>query len=532
MRASQTLSIISKRIQNQVQRKIITSSCHSAATLPPIGSRFLDRHSKYGMKSSIEFRKCHQLSQTRTYGSRTVVELEEEPLHGMEPIQPYIRSSLATHGEDSEKAMDMEFVVSFLGTGGGAPTRHRIGSCTALRLGGQTFLFDAGEGTQRQLEFSRIITTSITKIFVSHLHGDHLYGLVPTILGIMVAHKLSMNDPRKKMRRGGKEPGEKATLEIYGPPGLFNYINMVLTLSCAKVNYLNINVIELVGGREERGPMSSRPRQRGRRNIFLSHYPEIETPLITRKYLEQNEDNVWVIDAPEQISHKSLEKGARNVSNGDGFHRLPNDVNLGAGRRLHIKAAQLDHLAGVQTFGYTVEEQQPPGTIDMEKTKALGIRPGKKYGLLKCGLSVPTDDGLGEVHPDQVLIKSFRPRKVAILADHRLIPRQMALLCKGADLVVHESTLSKSDGIDKIKMRGHNNAFNGGMFGKDLGCKVVALNHFGKVSTAKDYVGAMVDEAREGNQNASQIIASYDFMEVFIPRGGFDFSDNDIEKDK
>ena len=39
-------------------------------------------------------------------------------------------------------------------------------------------------------------------------------------------------------------------------------------------------------------------------------------------------------------------------------------------------------------------------------------------------------------------------------------------------------------------------------------------------------VRKMVDEAREGNKNASQIVALHDFLEVWIPRGGFDFSDD------
>ena len=39
-------------------------------------------------------------------------------------------------------------------------------------------------------------------------------------------------------------------------------------------------------------------------------------------------------------------------------------------------------------------------------------------------------------------------------------------------------------------------------------------------------VRKMVDEAREGNKNASHIVASHDFLEVWIPRGGFDFSDD------
>jgi len=516
MRVPQTL--ISKRIETQVKRKI-TSSCHRA-TLPP---RFLDQHNKQpGMITSTEFRKCHHPPQAiRPYGSRTVVELEEKPLPGMEHIQPYIRTNLARPGEEFLESLDMEFVVSFLGTGGGAPTRNRVGSCTALRLGGQTFLFDVCEGTQRQLEFSRIGPKSITKIFISHLHGDHLYGLVPTILNIMVSHKLSLVDPKTK-RKHGKDPRVKPTLEIFGPPGLFNYINMVLTLSCSKVNYMNIHVIELVGGREERGPIASRPRQRGGRNVFLSHYPEIEVPAITRKYLAQNNENVWVIDAPEEISIKSIEKGAAADSTGDGFHRLPNDINLGVNRRLHIKASQLDHLGGVQTFGYTVEEQQPPGNIDVVKATALGVKPSKKYGLLKCGLSVESDDGENMVHPKQVLNNIFRPRKVAILADHRMVPKPMAILCKDADLVVHECTLSKTQGLEKIQMHGHNNAFNAGVFGRDWSCKVVALNHFGSAAKGKDVVSALVAEAREGNQNASQIIASYDFMEVVIPRGGFD----------
>lgn len=158
---------------------------------------------------------------------------------------------------------------------------------------------------------------------------------------------------------------------------------------------------------------------------------------------------MWIIDEPEQITEKSLEIYMSTAqANNAGFHRLPNDVNLGVVRRLHIKAAEIDHLGGVQTFGYTVEEQPPPGNLDMEKAKALGVNPSKKYGMLKCGVSVTTDDGTGIVRPEEVLIRSFRPRKVAFLSDHRLIFREMAQLCKNADLLVHEATLSKEDGVD------------------------------------------------------------------------------------
>ena len=488
----------------------------------------------------------------RLYGSKTIVEVEEQAVPGMNRIRPYLRSGLNTNDESNANTADnnrvgggqfsnQEFVLSFLGTGGGAPTRNRLGSCTALRLGGQTFLFDVTEGTLRQLEFSRIMPSTITKIFITHLHGDHLFGLVPIILGIMVSHKIALSNPTKRNRRstttttaiGGEQHAHtnnsKATLEIYGPPGLFNYINMVLALSCSKINYLNVHVIELVGGRMERGPARDHRGawQRGTRNVFLSHYPEVESPYITRKYLQKNSDNVWVIDEPEAITEKSLEVFMMSTlsleTTTHGFNRLPNDVNLGTGRRLHIKAAEIDHLGGVQTFGYMVEEQPPPGNIDQEKAKACGIKPGKKYGLLKCGLSVPNDDGTKIVKPEEVLIETFRPRKVAILSDHRLVFREMAQLCKNADLLVHEATLSKEDGLEKIKMRGHNTAYNAGVFGRQMGCKVVVLNHFGSVSCGKAYVNKMIAEAREGNENTSQIVASHDFLEIWIPRGGYNF---------
>ena len=232
----------------------------------------------------------------------------------------------------------------------------------------------------------------------------------------------------------------------------------------------------------------------------------------------------WTIDAPEPVTTST------QVIGNNGFQRLPNDTNLGTERRLHIKAAELDHLSGVQTFGYVVEEQPPPGTIDKDRAVALGVKPGKKYGLLKCGISVPTDDGTGEVHPSQVLSTVFRPRKFSLVADHRMVPAPMAKLCTNSDVLVHEATLSKKHGVMEIKARGHQNAFNAGAFAKRSGCKVLALNHFGGIAFGKTLMMEIMSEARSGNEDASQIMASYDFMEIYVPRGGFDFDSTKSEE--
>lgn len=52
----------------------------------------------------------------------------------------------------------------------------------------------------------------------------------------------------------------------------------------------------------------------------------------------------------------------------------------------------------------------------------------------------------------------------------------------------------------------------------------MALNHFGSTIVGKEYVQNVISEAQKGNQDASQIVASHDFMEIWVPRGGFDFN--------
>ena len=68
-----------------------------------------------------------------------------------------------------------ELVV--LGTASQAPTRHRNHNGYLLRWDGEGLLFDPGEGTQRQMVLAGVASSTITRICVTHFHGDHCLGL-------------------------------------------------------------------------------------------------------------------------------------------------------------------------------------------------------------------------------------------------------------------------------------------------------------------------------------------------------------------
>ncbi|GHP15081.1 ribonuclease Z [Lentilactobacillus fungorum] len=118
--------------------------------------------------------------------------------------------------------------IEFLGTGAGSPGKFRNVSSLALRLLDEinsVWLFDVGEGTQHQILRSTIRPRKIDKIFITHLHGDHIFGL-PGLLS-------------SRSFQGGDGP-----LDIYGPKGIKDYVNVSLRISESRLGY-RINFHEL-----------------------------------------------------------------------------------------------------------------------------------------------------------------------------------------------------------------------------------------------------------------------------------------------
>ncbi|MGB6406148.1 MAG: MBL fold metallo-hydrolase, partial [Planococcus donghaensis] len=68
----------------------------------------------------------------------------------------------------------------FLGTGAGMPSKQRNTSALVLKLleeRGTVWLFDCGEATQHQILRTTVKPRKIEKIFITHMHGDHIFGL-------------------------------------------------------------------------------------------------------------------------------------------------------------------------------------------------------------------------------------------------------------------------------------------------------------------------------------------------------------------
>ncbi len=75
----------------------------------------------------------------------------------------------------------MSFSVTILGSSSAKPTLSRHPSAQAVNVHEQYYLVDAGEGVQQQLIRCGINPLKLRAVFISHLHGDHVFGLFPLI---------------------------------------------------------------------------------------------------------------------------------------------------------------------------------------------------------------------------------------------------------------------------------------------------------------------------------------------------------------
>lgn len=116
--------------------------------------------------------------------------------------------------------------LTFLGTSAGKPTKERNVSALALEFDqdNKWYLFDCGEATQHQIIRSRLSIGKLDTIFITHMHGDHYYGLP----GLLSSKKLDT---------------AFRPLTIYGPKGIKKFLECVMNVSFENLGY-ELKIIE------------------------------------------------------------------------------------------------------------------------------------------------------------------------------------------------------------------------------------------------------------------------------------------------
>lgn len=213
----------------------------------------------------------------------------------------------------------------FLGTSSAIPTINRNTSCVAARLEGTVYLFDCGEGAQKRFFQTPFRQRGVDKIFITHMHGDHIFGLP----GLMIGMSLTASR--------WKQP-----IEIYGPQGLRDWLRVTLNSSYGRV-HTKYAVHELILKKGTGTKVSTK----------------------AKKYEFQHVDEL-----PGRDIYRS----------GDGLWDVFSDG------KYKVQAARLKH--SIPCWGYVLEEHPRQGRFKVERAEEIGIEPGENRALLQQGQTI------------------------------------------------------------------------------------------------------------------------------------------------
>nr|XP_057926508.1 zinc phosphodiesterase ELAC protein 1 [Doryrhamphus excisus] len=368
----------------------------------------------------------------------------------------------------------MTMDVTFLGTGSAYPSPHRGASALVLRNEGDCWLFDCGEGTQTQLMKSQLRAGRISKVFISHLHGDHLFGLP----GLLCTVSLNLtSDPQRSVK----------CVDIYGPRGLRHFLRVTLGLTGSQLLFpYAVHELE---------PTQDQSPEEGQLSVELTRECG---PLLSQ---EQPGANISL-----------------DVSS-DCYFLFEDD-------KFTVKAFRLFHR--IPSFGFCVQERHRPGRLKTELLKELGLRPGPSYGRLKAGHPVTLESGR-LLLPSEVLEESIPGRKVCILGDcSSVLGEGPVRVCQSADLLVHEATLG-DEHRDKAVEHGHSTPQMAAVFARACCARRLALYHFSqryKPSSLERHeddedVSELQHQAeqvlQDDDDHRVEVILAEDFLTIPIP---------------
>jgi ribonuclease Z len=335
--------------------------------------------------------------------------------------------------------------ITFLGTGSAQPSATRNHQAIALRLDGDVWLFDCGEATQHQFQRSKLKMGKVTRIFITHMHGDHCFGLAPLLC--------SMTDnlnPANAQTTTTTNNEPQVSVDIYGPTPLRSWLRNTL-----KSTYSNVG-----------------------RSYRVHELLNEEDPVDRNENLHNNElpgENIYMVD---------------------GAFTLPLYGSSAKGYR--VQAAPIIH--SIPSLGYVIREPDWPGKVNdliplIKKNTAALKELGISNPMTLLGKIQRTNEPYKLPDGNELTPPPVRPgREVVILGDTK-DPSPLIRITHSPTLLVHEATnaLTRLDTSDikegtqvptfeeieaRTKDHGHSTPQMAAAFAKKINCKKLILTHF------------------------------------------------------
>ncbi|GJN91448.1 hypothetical protein Rhopal_004471-T1 [Rhodotorula paludigena] len=429
--------------------------------------------------------------------------------------------------------------VTFLGTAAGRPSTTRNVSSLVVKLDSKLWVFDAGEATQHQFmnEQCKLPMSKVARIFVTHMHADHINGL-PGLLCTISAGEGGVLPGQEDPRLG--ESQQIPPTEIYGPSGL---------------------------------------------RLFLRTCLSLTQSILTRPYVVH--ELLFADELEEQGALHPSERQGRNIRQGmDGFWR--DVVDDREGRGVSVSAGPIEHT--VRCLGYILTESPRSLPIQPQLYIPHLKRPANAAALAASGVKNPVSllsrlqterepitlaDGTVLRPPD---LDPSGGRRIIVLGDtydatyllRFLRPPGTSDDAGPVDLVVHESTnaflptLDESQAAGKVsretgqaatlasvtataRAHGHSTPQVAGAFAREARATTLVLNHLSVKYPDPEAEGARSasdesrskwremlreierqagdemrrgrdDEQGEGEGEGLEVRAARDFLVVEVPR--------------
>lgn len=330
-----------------------------------------------------------------------------------------------------------------------------------------------------------IRASQVKKIFITHLHGDHLFGL-PGFLCTM-----SMNMVTPDQDEDEKKITKKPLIEIYGPYGLKKFLLVSLSLSRSLLNFDYV-VHEIV-------PVPSQY-ETGEDEISWKQWQPLQ-------------------DVIGEAPHPSEQMREHNLIHFDENTQRYNIISKGP---IKVEAGPLTHR--LPAFGFVFTETEGKlGKLDLDKLVQFGVPKGPLFGKIQRGQPVTLADGR-VAHPKDFLGPSKPGRKIAILQDTSSCSR-VAHLCYDCDVMVHEAT-NEEEHRDPCEKHGHSTPIMAAYFAHSVRARRLVMTHFSQrykdlkgENTTEKCTNKLVEEAISvlpKDSVVGEVVAAYDGLVVAV----------------